>query len=132
MFPTKIPITIPAKAPIKLINTLSYKNCDRISFRVAPNAFVNPISFVRSFTATSIIFISPIAAPINVINAIPIVPFSKKPRFVKRDCAMLSLLSIKKFSSSVTASFLIGLNVAVASPTAISINFKSDTITATV
>ena len=82
---------IPATAPIKLIKIDSYKNWALIAALVAPNAFASPISFVLSFTATSMMFINPIAAPIRVINAIPIVPFSRNPKFVNSDSAMLSL-----------------------------------------
>ena len=38
---------------------------------VAPNAFLTPISLVRSVTDTSIIFIKAIEAPSSVINPIP-------------------------------------------------------------
>ena len=94
MFPSKTPEIIPANAPIKLIKMDSNKNCALIDDLVAPKAFDNPISFVRSFTATNIIFINPIAAPIRVIKAMPMVPFSKKPKFVNKLSAILSLLSI--------------------------------------
>jgi len=92
--PKIIPAVIPAAAPIRLIKTDSYKNCFCISADVQPSAFARPISLVRSFTATSIIFINPMADPINVIKAIPIVPISKKAKLAKKVAATLSLLSM--------------------------------------
>ena len=51
-----------------------------MSLNVAPSAFRNPISRVRSVTETSIIFITPIPATIKAIPAIPpIKTFITKP-----------------------------------------------------
>ncbi len=107
-FPSKMPKMIPTTAPIKLMRTDSPRNWNRMSRLVPPSAFTSPISLVRSFTATSMIFIRPIAAPINVMKAMPIVPFSRKPRFFSNVSAILSLLSMKKLSASFTSSFLTG------------------------
>ena len=107
-FPTKTPSKIPKKAPIKLMIMLSNKNCSLISFRFPPNAFIRPTSRVRSLTATSIIFIKPIAAPISVIKPIaaaaPCMLLSK----LINCSASLSLLSIVKLSSSVGVCLQIG------------------------
>ncbi len=65
--PRKIPRIPPRELTIPASNT----NCRIISFRLAPSAFRIPISFVRSVTETSIIFIIPIPATSNEILAIP-------------------------------------------------------------
>ena len=72
MLPTRTPNIIPKMAPSKLIIMDSNKNWLRILFRVPPKALMRPTSLVRSLTATSIMFISPMAAPISVIK--PIAP----------------------------------------------------------
>ena len=66
-FPTNIPSILPKTAPSKLIMIDSYKNCMRILFFLPPMALTNPISFVLSVTDTSMIFISPTAAPTRVM-----------------------------------------------------------------
>ena len=85
-------------------------------------ALISPISRVRSFTATNIIFMRPIAAPINVINPINAAAVVILPRLFVNASTILSLLSTKKLFSYVKANFLIGLKVPVASPMAISMS----------
>ena len=55
----KIPNAIPAIPPITVIAADSIKNCRRIIFGLAPNAFRIPISWRRSVTVTIIMFIIP-------------------------------------------------------------------------
>ena len=104
--PTRIPKKIPMTAPKILMQILSNKNCLRTSLFVPPIALIKPTSLVRSLTATSIIFINPMAAPIKVIipmaPAAPLTP-AKNPMNIS---ANLSLLSITKLSASVGISLL--------------------------
>ena len=81
-------------------------------------AFINPTSFVLSFTETNIIFIKPIAAPINVISPIALaapVILLKNPI---NNSANLSLFSTAKLFSSIGSNFLTALKVEVASSVA--------------
>ena len=50
---------IPSTPPMTLMTIDSTKNCANISDLRAPTAFRSPISFVRSVTETSMIFIIP-------------------------------------------------------------------------
>ena len=106
ILPTSTPSKMPNTAPNKLMITLSNKNCLRTSFLFPPIALIKPTSLVLSLTATNIIFIRPIAAPIKVIipiaPAAPLMP-AKKPM---NNCANLSLLSMIKLSDSVGINFL--------------------------
>ena len=51
--------------------TASIRNCERISVRCAPMAFLMPISRVRSVTDTSMIFMMPMPPTSSDIAAIP-------------------------------------------------------------
>ena len=65
-YPKNIPIT-----PPKIVKkTASMRNCKRISFLLAPIAFLKPISLVLSVTETSMIFIIPIPPTNKDIPAI--------------------------------------------------------------
>ena len=64
------PIKIPRIPPLKVITTDSIKNCIIMSILRAPIAFLNPISFVRSVTETSMMFMIPIPPTTSEIAAI--------------------------------------------------------------
>src|SRR5215213_1814910 len=66
------PTARPAKPPIAVNTTASIRNCDRIFSFVAPTALRTPISFVRSVTETSIIFMTPIPPIIRATNEIEV------------------------------------------------------------
>ena len=55
-----IPAATPKSPPILVRIAASVKNCPRILPFLAPIAFFKPISFVRSVTETSMIFMTPI------------------------------------------------------------------------
>ena len=59
------PVPTPMTPPSAVTVTASIKNCVRMSFRRAPTAFRIPISFVRSVTDTSMMFITTIAPTIS-------------------------------------------------------------------
>ena len=80
-------------APNKLIKVDSKRNCDLIDPRLPPSALINPTSLVRSVTATSMMFISPIAAPINVIKPMAPAAAAMVPSRLMNVSAILSLLS---------------------------------------
>ena len=63
--PRRIPIIPPSPVSI----TASRRNCVRMFLYVAPSAFLSPISFVRSVTETSIMFIMPIPPTMSEIAA---------------------------------------------------------------
>ena len=67
------PVTTPMTPPIAVTITASIKNCVRMSFWRAPTAFRIPISFVRSVTETSIMFITTIPPTTSEIAATPMV-----------------------------------------------------------
>ena len=71
-FDSIIPITTPLIHPILVSTEASVKNCPRMTFFLAPMAFFNPISLVRSVTDTSIIFITPMPPTRREILAIQI------------------------------------------------------------
>ncbi len=73
------PIKTPIKPPVRDSKTDSIKNCSRIIRGVAPKAFLNPISRVRSVTVTSIMFMTPIPPTTKLIAAIPDNPIVKVP-----------------------------------------------------
>lgn len=93
-FPTITPKMIPKTAPMRLIKMDSNKNWARMLLLFPPIAFINPISRVRSLTATSIIFIKPIAAPIKVIKPIKAAAVVIEPSALLKTSAMVSLLKI--------------------------------------
>ena len=59
-FVAAMPKQTPIIPPETLINIASVRNCNKISLLRAPTAMRSPISFVRSFTETYIMFIIPI------------------------------------------------------------------------
>ncbi len=67
-FPMRMPSTMPTRPPAWQIMMASVRNCQSTLLRVAPKAFVIPISRVRSVTETNIMFIRPMAAPSRVIR----------------------------------------------------------------
>ena len=58
--PAARPTTMPMRPPRSVRVAASTRNCQRISPRVAPIAFRNPISRVRSVTDTIMMAITPI------------------------------------------------------------------------
>ena len=70
-------------------------------FEEAPNAFRVPISLVRSFTETSIMFISPTAAPKSVMRPITADTSVITPIISFKSASMASLLLILKSESSI-------------------------------
>ena len=86
-----------------------------MAFWVAPNAFLTPISRVRSVTLTNIIFIKPMAAPSNVIKPIMVAPAVTFCKLPINKVARLSDFTISKLSTPVVGTFLIFLKVAFAS-----------------
>ena len=118
IFPTSTPKIIPKMAPKILIKILSNKNWRRTSLFFPPRALINPTSLVRSLTATNIIFINPMAAPIKVIKPIapaaPLMP-ANKPINIS---ANLSLLSMMKLSDSLGISLRAFLICSMDSPMA--------------
>src|SRR5580692_922264 len=109
--PTITPNTTPKAAPIRLINTDSHRNCCRTTRCRPPIALTNPISFVRSVTATNMIFISPTVAPRSVIPPITNAAIVIKLKFLNSKFTNVSLLSIRKLSASVTSSRRTGRKV---------------------
>src|SRR5262249_4443709 len=69
--PNPVPTTI--NPPIAVTVTASIKNCVSMSLRRAPIAFRIPISFVRSVTDTSMMFITTMPPTTSEIAATPIV-----------------------------------------------------------
>ena len=67
-----IPTTTPSIPPILVNTAASVKNCPKIFPFLAPIAFFKPISWVRSVTDTSMIFITPIPPTKREIPAIQI------------------------------------------------------------
>ena len=57
--PSTTPITSPMIPPMRQMMTASTKNCALMEEFLAPNAFLVPISLVRSVTLTSIMFMTP-------------------------------------------------------------------------
>ena len=68
---TPIPKTIPIIPPVTESITASIKNCFKMSFLLAPKAFLKPISLVLSVTDTSMILATPIPPTKRDIAAIP-------------------------------------------------------------
>ena len=66
------PINIPKIPPVPVTKMASMRNCFKISDDRAPIAFLIPISLVRSFTETSIIFMTPIPPTSNPMDEIKI------------------------------------------------------------
>ena len=60
-----MPTRTPISPPVTDINTDSMRNCNEMTGPVAPTAIRRPISFVRSVTETSMMFIIPIPATNN-------------------------------------------------------------------
>lgn len=114
-FPITIPRRIPKKPPNTHITTLSIKNWFLMVCCVAPMALRTPISRVRSVTLTSIMFINPMAAPSNVMRPMMVAPAVTFCRFSIRSVARLSDLTMSKSSLAPIGSFLIFLNMPVAS-----------------
>ena len=56
------PTITPRSPPVTDISTDSMRNCNEMTGPVAPTAIRSPISFVRSVTLTSMMFIIPIPA----------------------------------------------------------------------
>ena len=56
------PTRTPINPPVTDINTDSMRNCSEMTGPVAPTAIRRPISFVRSVTLTSMMFMMPIPA----------------------------------------------------------------------
>ena len=52
---------MPTAPPIRQMDTASIRNCSRMVRRRAPRALRVPISFVRSFTLTKVMFMMPMA-----------------------------------------------------------------------
>ncbi len=65
-------MTKPARPPIAVSTTASIKNCESILSLVAPTALRTPISFVRSVTETSMMFITPMPPIISATNEIAV------------------------------------------------------------
>lgn len=98
--------------------------------RVAPRAFLIPISRVLSVTDTRRIFIRPIAAPMRVIKPIKVAAKEIAAVFCFIISTRLSDLMIPKLFSWFSFSFRIVLKTPMASPEAASIEAEVGGITA--
>src|SRR5437899_1857443 len=67
------PVNTPSAPPMAVTAIASIKNCVSISFCRAPTALRIPISFVRSVTETSMMFITTMPPTTSEIAATPIV-----------------------------------------------------------
>ena len=85
----------------------SIRNWFRMVLDVAPMAFRTPISRVRSVTDTNMIFINPMAAPINVMIAMSVAATETNDKLSMSMAERLSLLVISKFAWSLIFNFLI-------------------------
>ena len=82
----------------------SSKNCFRMSDCRAPRLFLMPISFVRSVTATSMMFMMTIAPTINAMVGTTMITMNVVPNMLSRNPAIASGVMIPNVSFSPNSS----------------------------
>ena len=106
-----IPSNTPKIPPVTLIMMDSIRNCTLITKPVAPTAILKPISFVRSVTDTSMMFIIPIPA-INNEKPAAIPRISVTVSIVDDRVSIISACE-RMVKSSASSSFILWLRLSI-------------------